>query len=273
MSIVRHALSPRWLGYLSLAVVFAVITTLFGLWQWDRRGQAVAEIERVEANYDAEPVAFSELLPPGATWSDDLRWRPVVVEGRYLLDEQLLVRTRPRFGQVGFEILVPLVDGNGQAWLVNRGWIPTGEARDEPDLVPPAPAGSVTVVGRLFAGEPAIAGRSAPEGQVATIHLPTVAELTEAPVDQRAYLALTSESPAVTPMPLLLERPSPDEGPHLSYTVQWFLFGALGFVAWGYLLRDDYRRQAGLVTDKPPRKSRSDQEVEDELLDRMEARH
>ena len=270
MSIVRHALSPRWLSYLALAVVFAVITTLFGLWQWDRRGEAVAEIERVEANFDAAAVGFYELLPQGSNWSDELRWRPVVVRGEYLVEKTLLVRTRPRFGQVGFEILIPFRTSTGEVVLVNRGWVPTGADQDAPDLIPPAPNGSVSVLARVFAGEPTIPGRSAPEGQVATIHLPTIAEITGEPVDQRAYLALTEEDPASVPTPLLVERPAADEGPHLSYSVQWFLFGALGFVAWGYLLRDDYRRSAGLV-DKPVKpKAASDQDIEDDILDRID---
>ena len=272
MNLIKHALSPRWLGYLGLAVVFGIITSLFGLWQWDRRGEAVAEIERVEANYDAQPVSFEQLLPPGEQWSDDLRWRPVVVEGSYLTEHTVLVRTRPRLGAVGFEVLVPFRDQSGTVVLINRGWIPTGETRDEPDAIPVPPEGFITVEARAFAGEPTIPGRSAPSGQVATIHLPTLAEMTVPTLEQRAYLALSDESPRTSPMPLLLNRPAPDEGPHLSYTFQWFLFGILGFIAWGYLLRDDYRRNTG--AEATPKRSRvkSDQEIEDELLDRANLR-
>ena len=107
---------------------------------------------------------------------------------------------------------------------------------------------------------------------MATIHLPTLAEMTVPTLEQRAYLALSDESPRTSPMPLLLNRPAPDEGPHLSYTFQWFLFGILGFIAWGYLLRDDYRRNTG--AEATPKRSRvkSDQEIEDELLDRANLR-
>ena len=267
MNLIRHALQPRWLGYLALALVFAVITSLFGLWQWDRRGQAVAEIDRVEENFDRVAVPFDELLPEGAAWSDDYRWRSVVIEGSYLEESTTLVRTRPRIGQVGFEVLVPFETLDGRLIVVNRGWIPTGETDDEPDLVPKAPSGVVSVTGRLFPSEPVIRGRSAPEGQVATIHLSTLAQMLDSGLEQRAYLALSQEQPPVSPTPLLLDRPAADEGPHLSYTFQWFLFGLLGFIAWGYLLREDFRG-AGR-TDRVSSR-RSDQDEEDALLDEWE---
>ncbi len=270
MSLIRHALQPRWLGYLALAVVFAVITSLFGLWQWDRREQAVAEINRVEANYDLSAVAFSELLPAGVSWDDDLRWRSVIIEGRYRPEDTTLVRTRPRIGQVGFEVLIPFGTLDGQVILVNRGWVPSGESDDVPDLVPEAPSGVVTVTGRLFPSEPLIPGRSAPEGQIATIHLDSLAETLDSSLEKRAYVALTEEDPAVSPTPLLLDRPVADEGPHLSYTFQWFLFGILGFIAWGYLLREDLR---GSVRPDKARVGRSDQEEEDALLDEWEKTH
>lgn len=270
MSLLRHAFTLRWMSYFALAVVFAVVSSLFGLWQWDRRSQKVAEIERVETHFAQSPVAFYEALPQGQTWNDDVRWTPVVMSGRYDPTQTVLVRTRPRFSQVGFEILVPFLLDTGEYVLVNRGWVPTGASQDYPDIVPTPPVGQVRVTGRLFASEPVIDGRSAPEGQVATIHLETIAEMTGLPLDSRAYVALSAEDPAATPMPSLLERPAADEGPHLSYTVQWFLFALLGFVAWGYLLREDYRL-AHDVDTPTRRKARTDQDVEDELLDQWEA--
>ena len=270
MGLLRHALTLRWMSYFAVAVVFAVVTSLFGLWQWDRRSQKVAEIERVETHFAEQPMPFDDALPAGSQWDDALRWTPVVMDGHYDADRTVLVRTRPRFSQVGFEILVPFQLDSGEIVLVNRGWIPTGASQDEPDVVPTPPVGDVVVTGRLFASEPLIPGRSAPEGQVATIHLDTVSQMTGIPLENRAYVALASEDPATSSMPALLERPAADEGPHLSYTVQWFLFAFLGFVAWGYLLREDYRLTHDLVAPARPR-ARSDQDIEDELLDQWDA--
>lgn len=271
MSVWKVVFSTKWLVALGLTVVFAIITTMFGLWQWDRRGQAVAEIERVENNWDAPAVAVDDLLEANQPFDDDLKWRPVVLTGEYLAEEQLLVRTRPRGGQVGFDVVVPFRAESNSFYLVSRGWVPTGESDDLPDRVPAPPNGVVEVVGRVIPGEPTIPGRSAPEGQLPTLNLGLASDQTGLALYPGAYVALAEESPAVSPTPLLQQRPQLDEGPHLSYTFQWYLFGILGFVAWGYLLREDYRTRKGLAkpernTDRP-----SDQDIEDALLDQAEA--
>ncbi len=228
MSVWRLMFTRRWLIALAVTILFAVITTLFAQWQWDRRGQAVLEMERVETNYDREVVSIEQLLPDGRSFDPADKWRPVATQGEYRSDQQLLVRTRPRGGTVGFDVVVPFISTTGQTYLVSRGWVPTGEERDFPDLVPSAPAGNVQLVARLLPGEPQIAGRGAPEGQLATINLAEAAEKTGLDIHQGAYLAMDSESPSVSPTPLPLQRPQLDEGPHLSYTFQWYLFGILG---------------------------------------------
>ena len=43
MSLWRHAMTTKWLGGLGVALLFAGVTTVFGLWQWDRRGQRDAQ--------------------------------------------------------------------------------------------------------------------------------------------------------------------------------------------------------------------------------------
>ncbi len=67
--------------------------------------------------------------------------------------------------------------------------------------------------------------------------------------------------PAEDALPIVLPEPDRDEGPHLSYAVQWFLFAAIGAVGWPLVLRraaaeDDRRRwrEAGMAeaeSDRP----------------------
>lgn len=251
------------MGYLALTVVFAVVASLFGLWQWDRREAAVAVIELVESNYDQPPVALEEIgLNPDGVGDDE--WRTVALSGRYLPQDETLVRTRPRQGQVGFEVLVPFESDDGRVIVVNRGWVPTGETRDAPDVIPPAPEGAVSLVGRVRPPEPALAGRSAPEGQIPSIDLEGLQSQLGITLETSFYLERVSETPSapVNPVPAL--RPVPDEGPHLSYTLQWFLFALMAFVAYGWLLRNDYRVATGAHT---PASRRTDADEEDALLE------
>lgn len=274
MSILSLALTRRWLGWLAFTTLFAVVCVGLAQWQWARRVEAVAEIRVVAQNWDAAPVALREVLPGDAPLDPEAEWTPVVLDGEYLLDEQLLVRNRPLTGRPGFEVLTPLLLDTGEVFIVDRGWVPTGEAQDSPDVVPDPPRGPVEVIVRLKPGEPTIAGRGAPEGQIATIHLPELAErVGGGPVITGAYGLLDSEAPAAAERPTAALRPAPDEGPHLSYTFQWYLFALLGFVGYGWALRQEHR---GLIAEKtgeaPPMRVRrrpSDDEVEDAIIERQ----
>lgn len=254
----------RWGGYLALTIVFAIACGLLSWWQWARRAETVAEIARIEANYDASPATLDDLLPSLDADIEAVEWHPVVLTGEYLVDEQLLVRNRPRNSAGGFEVLVPLRLADGSVFVVDRGWVPAGATPERPDAVPVAPDGEITVVVRLKPGEPEIPGRGAPEGQLATVRLPDVAALLDAPVYTGMYGLLVSEEPAVADRPLPAIRPVEDEGPHLSYALQWIAFGILAFIGLVWAIRRERKIAAGEVA--PVRKER-DAEIEDALLD------
>ncbi len=274
----RFAFSRRWFGYLALAIAFAVACTALSFWQFARREEARTEIERVEANWNATPVELADALPTLDAFEADDKWMPVTMSGRYLTAEQILVRGRPYGGAPGFEVLVPLLLDDGTVFIVDRGWLPVGNAQDEPDFVPTAPSGVVTVVVRLKASEPLVPGRSAPEGQIATIHLPDVADRVGEPTYTGAYGLLATEDPAAAVRPAEVVKPVADEGPHLSYAFQWIVFALMGFFGLGWAVRHEYRirnaddpaerRRAAERRRKAAAKGPSDAQVEDELLER-----
>jgi cytochrome oxidase assembly protein ShyY1 len=273
----RFLLSSRWAGYLALTVVFALVCVFLGQWQLARRADAVAENNRVAENYDAAPRPIDEVLAGLDSFDTDDKWTAVSLTGSYLSDSQLLVRNRPLDGQPGFELLVPFRLDDGDVIIIDRGWLPTGQLQDKPDVVPDAPQGEVTVVARLKAGEPRLEGRKAAEGEIPSIDLPTIAKTLDAPVYTGAYGALASESPSAD-TGTLGTRPPEDEGPHLSYAFQWFVFALLGFVGLGYAARQEFRLQNADDPDEKERsaererrrqaKAKSDNDVEDELVER-----
>jgi cytochrome oxidase assembly protein ShyY1 len=273
----RFALNRRWLGYLAFVVAFAIACSFLALWQLSRREEARAEIELVESNWDRAPQQLASVLTSLDAFDPQSKWMPVTLSGHYVADEQLLVRGRPLDGVAGFEVLVPFELDDGTIFIVDRGWLPAGNEQDEPDSVPPAPRGDVTVVARLKAGEPIVAGRSAPEGQVATIHLPSIAETIDAPMYTGAYGLLDSEEPAPAARPTAAVKPVPDEGPHLSYAFQWFVFGILAFVGLAWALRQEFRirnaaepaeqARAAHRARKAAARKPTDAQVEDALLD------
>lgn len=281
----RFAVSKRWAGYLGLTIVFAVVCSLLGQWQFDRRAQAQAEIARIDANYDSAPVAVQTALPRLSSFAVSQRWLPVTLTGRYLPDKQQLVRNRPYNGRPGFEILTPLLLSSGTVFIVDRGWVSVGSRQDAPDLVPEAPRGDVSVVARLKAGEPLLNGRRTVtgSGQIPTINLPQLESLVELPSYTGAYGLLASESVTASVLPAPSLRPIRDEGPHLSYALQWYVFALLSFIGLGWALRQEYRtvnaedpeereRAEERARRRAERSKRepSDNDTEDAILDRSE---
>ncbi len=273
----RFALNRRWLGYLAMAVVFAIACVALSAWQLSRRDEAVAAMQKVAANYDEAPVSVHELVPERDRFSREFEWRPVRLTGRYLADEQLLARNRPFSGQPGFEVLTPLLLDDGSMFVVDRGWLPTGDRQDEPDSVPAPPSGQVSVVVRLKASEPALPGRSAPAGQVATIELPAIARAWDAPAYTAAYGLMATENPAPPERPSAAVRPDLTEGNHLSYAFQWLVFAIIGFAGLWFAIRQEYRivnandpaeqSRARARRIKAARREPSDADVEDSILD------
>lgn len=150
---------PRWLPWIAALAATVLFTTL-GLWQLDRarqKGEWVAAIERGDrvpaVALPADPGEFGALL-----------WQRVRATGRLRGDRQILLDNRIHDGRVGFDVLVPLVRGNGDVILVDRGWVPADRGRNPARPVGLQRDGEVEVRGRLwrpgrgFALGPALGG-------------------------------------------------------------------------------------------------------------------
>lgn len=247
MSRYRFALRPRWiLSHLFvLALVAAMITA--GFWQLARMGERQDRNDTVEARSADPVVGAGDLAGPGAfAEAEELEYRRVSASGRYLVDDEVLVRSRSRDGAPGSWILTPLLLADGTAVAVNRGWIPnSGQLEAVPASVA-APEGQVTVTGLVRRTETrAGIGPTDPDtGRLESLARADVGRLDQqVPADLRPFFVqLTDQTPAVTPAdPSPLPPPELDDGPHLSYAVQWFIFSTVALVGYPLILR----RRAG----------------------------
>lgn len=240
----RFLFSSKWMGYLLLAAIFATACVFLGRWQMDRRAETLAEINRVLTNYSATPIPFSQAKDEFAGLDPAKEWTQVELKGTYDVDGQRIVRNRPLNGQPGYEVVVPFKLDSGETVVVDRGWLPIGNRNPgSPDSIPAPPSGTVTAIVRLKHSEPQL-DRGAPEGQLASIDLPTYADQLPYPVLTGAYGQLASESPAPADAPFPFPKPATEEGTHLSYSLQWFAFGVLMFVGFGYAARQQARNAA-----------------------------
>jgi cytochrome oxidase assembly protein ShyY1 len=268
-------LSRRWLGYLAFAVAFAIACGFLASWQLNRGNEAAAANRLIEANFHAPAIPLAEALPTLDSFDAGQQWLRVRMTGTYLPEDELLVRNRPTSAGPGFEVLTPLRLADGTVFIVDRGWVPTGQTRDQPDSVPAPPSGEVTVVARLKPSEPHLNTRTASGHQVATIELPLVKHKIGKNIYTGAYGVLDTQTPAPAsaPDPIVTSEPTQDEGLHWSYMIQWIIFALIAFFGLGYAVRQELRMRAhdgeAGDTDASDRRrpKKTDAEIEDELLD------
>jgi cytochrome oxidase assembly protein ShyY1 len=246
-----------WLGALAGVIVLSVVFVFLGRWQYHRHEARTARNDLVNANYNAEPVTLSDLIPtvrqnPAEPLPGRLEWRPVTVEGTYLSDRTVLLRNRPHERENGYDVVVPLRTTEGPVLLVDRGWVPAGStSAAEPDSLPPPPGGTVTVVARLRPSEEPTT-RKAPAGQANRLAVRQLAGTLD-PDDARqvvgGYGLLVSETPPPAQVLALSDRPDPGLGINFAYAVQWVAFAVAAYVLFGVALVREARRRNG---EEPP---------------------
>jgi cytochrome oxidase assembly protein ShyY1 len=231
----------RWVGFTLLAVFFVLLFVRLSFWQVSRlhERQHANDVER--AHLASAPLSAGELTSLAASdpaFASDQQWRAVRVSGHWDPAHQVLVRNRPSdSGDNGYEVVTPLLpDGGGKALLVDRGWVPAGSTPASPGAVPAAQPGPVTVVGRLQPAEPARPTGGLPPGQVTSLSTADMSRGDGYPV-LAGYLRLTSETPTPPAAPTVHADPVLDDGPHLSYAVQWVLFALVAVGGWWTFLR------------------------------------
>jgi cytochrome oxidase assembly protein ShyY1 len=238
----------RWLSRRSLALGVVALVLIagmlvMGLWQlsvFDDRQQrdAAAQLER-------DPVPLAELIGPDDALPADAVGRPVSVQGRYVVDEQVYVAGLSGHHDT-YAVATPLVDQTGSAILVVRG----SADRADREAAPP-PGGQVSVVGVL---EPASPEGGPIDDARVTTGLRIAALVPAFSHDlYSGYVVLRSSDPAES-LPAV-QPPTPDPSlvaglRNLAYALQWWLFA--GFVAfmWWRIVRDDEASDAdsGLPT-------------------------
>ena len=222
-------LRPKWIAFHLL--VFAAIAAMIWLafWQLRRLDERRAFNDVVAERIDQAPVPFDELLPTAIDDPDAVEWRQVTVAGSYL-DDQVVWFNRSQDGLAGDNVLTALVDAETTV-VVNRGFVVLGTE------IPPAPSGEVEVLGRIrVPGERQRGGLTdstdGPVTEVRRVDLGLLGQQLPGEVAP-VYLDLIGSVPNVGPGdPAPVPAPTLDEGPHLSYAVQWLIFATAVLIGW-----------------------------------------
>ena len=234
----RVLLRPRWLVGTVIAVLLIVLFVNLGLWQLRRLDEKKDRNAAIEER-SARPVApITEVVDAEARYGevDELVYRRASAEGRFDAEGEVRIRSRSLDGRPGVWVVTPLRLDDGTALAVNRGFVPLSTEAPAP------PGGEVEVTGLLFASQEreGIGPRDPTGGrldELSRLDLDRLQQQYGADLYPMWLQLAEAEPPVEGELPVLLPEPEQDEGPHLSYAVQWFLFAAVGAVGWPLLLR------------------------------------
>lgn len=258
--VLRVLLSRRWvlmtLGFVALILVMYRL----GLWQFHRYQQTKRSNHVISLAVHADPVPLLSLTHPGATLPATDRYRPVRATGHLDAAHQFVVRRRTNTdGDIGFFLITPFVTTNGDAVLVNRGWVaPNDNDGAAFPALPRTPGGTMTLTGRLQLDETSsVSGirdvSGLPPRQFMLISSREQAKALPEPVVS-GYMELVAASPALDRASSAQLVPPPGtgnssdaaivgQGVHLPYAIQWWLFALMVPVGWSVLLRQELRER------------------------------
>lgn len=215
-----------------IAVIVAAVCVRLGVWQLDRLHQRRAHNAAVR-----EMLAEPRLQLNGAAQAPD-DYRRVEASGRWDYAHQVVLRQQTHQGMPGVVLITPLIlDGENRAVMVSRGFV------SSPDGMTLPPHGAregerAHVVGTaLHMPSQGDSGRPLMRNGARTwARLDSAAVAALVPMPVMSIYVLQEDTAPRTQFPRRISMPALDDGPHLSYAIQWFGFAliALGG-AWLWL--------------------------------------
>jgi surfeit locus 1 family protein len=218
--------------------VIALVCARLGVWQLHRLEERRAVNRAAQAQRSEPPLQLNVDDTTVAAPAN----RRVRASGHFDGSREIVLRGRAYQGVPGVEIITPLVGSAGtSAILVNRGFVPA------PDAVTVnreayAETGAVQVEGIAL---PISSGGGAPIGQgTRTTWARLDRDLFRArfPYHISPFYILQTSDPLAGRFPRRLDPPPLDDGPHLSYAIQWFAFSAMAVIFGIIIARQSARR-------------------------------
>jgi cytochrome oxidase assembly protein ShyY1 len=238
-------LRPKWIGFHLLVFGSVAVMIWLAFWQLDRLDERRAFNDRVSEQIERQPAPLADLLDELESEAGDdldtIEWRQAIVAGRYLPD-QVVWFNRSQDGLAGDNVLTALVTDDGTTVVVNRGFVPLGVD------VPAPPTGDTQILARVRLPQERQRGEltdaadtDAPLTEVRRVDLGQLSSQFPGEVAP-VYLDLIDSIPAVGPVdPVPVPAPTLDEGPHLSYAAQWFIFAVCVLIGWVLAVRRSIR--------------------------------
>lgn len=239
--LLRKMFQRQWILATVLVLAGTALCIRLGIWQLDRLEQRRAFNHQVES---MRAMAALDLNQDQPDTISDMEWRAVKIRGEYDFENQIALRNQYFNNEYGYHLMTPLLF-NGEAVLVDRGWIPAEGNSTAADWRKYDEPGTVDVTGQIRLGQtkPALGGvEDALPADGSRLEIWNNADL-EHIAGQLPYpilpIYVQPNGNANDTEPPIPYQPTIEltEGPHMGYALQWFTFATILFVGYPFFLR------------------------------------
>lgn len=253
-----------------LLLIMGLVFIALGRWQLSRADERRAIAQSIEAGRAQPPIQLNAATPK----TELIDWRSAKVQGIWAPQFTVLLDNRNLDGRPGYWVATPLINSDGSAVLVLRGWLPrliapmssgTTTAQFVPQLSIMTPVGPEQVVGemtphvpRLYELKadpmlqmgPASAFTEQPQANSSQLTPQMIeADIRQLPTVQNLQLEVLAKATGLKLLPIVLKQTSPepdglvrqwagpsvDSDSNMGYAMQWFAFAAIAMTAAGVL--------------------------------------
>lgn len=256
----------KWWWTTLIVIIGVFILIQLGYWQLDRLEQRRAYNVYVADRWRQAPYDVNHnTIPDDLT---ELEYRRVLAEGEFDYSNQILLSNQTVNQAPGSIIVTPLVLQDGRAILVARGWLPTGEDNPQHWSKYEEPAGA-PVIGLLQETQLLPSGNAptppkTPQVEWFQININAIQPQMAYELLPVFILQLPEEGRNANDLPLREEPLVLDEGSHLSYAIQWFMFALILGVGYIFFIQTQELREqriAGTLQDGATQKQDEEQEI------------
>ncbi len=209
---------------LGIPLACAALFVRLGVWQLARLEEKRAFNATLSARLAAPPVDVTTLPVDTALG----HYRRVSASGAMLYDREVMYAGRSHEGSPGVDLLTPMkIAGRDTVVMVNRGWAYSADAAHiENARWKEKDSAQVAGYAETFAGTE----RQQTERRVHALDHAAIQKLVGMPV--APYIVVQTSDSVVhgDSVPVRLNFPALDEGPHQSYAIQWFSFALVAVV-------------------------------------------
>jgi len=251
-----------------LLIAMGLAFVSLGRWQLSRADERRGISQSIEAGRAQSPIQLNIATPK----TDLTDWRSAKVQGTWAPQYSVLLDNRNLDGRPGYWLATPLINTDGSAVLVLRGWLPrliapmpsgTTTYQVGPKLLINTPTGAEQVVGEMTQHVPRLyelkAGpplQMAPASAFTKTSQNIDTDIRQLPTAQNLELDDLAQVTGLKLLPIVLKQtsaapdgltrqwagPSVDADKNMGYAMQWFAFAAIAIVAacvlgWGALKR------------------------------------